>query len=140
MKDELKQEAIKRLEILKLDSTIINDFKDNNKVYVSKVKENGTEFIFDSEVMDMIKLFEQEKTIKIYHLIIFKKQMYMLAIHKHKEEWKKEKLYLKKGWATVVLFDTPKEGVVEFIARDVGIEVSNGKIKRLVIWKTKSEK
>ena len=47
MKDELKQEAIKRLEILKLDSTVINDFKDNNKVYVSKVKENGTEFIFD---------------------------------------------------------------------------------------------
>ena len=47
--------------------------------------------------MDMIKIFEQEKTIKIYHVIIFKQQMYMLAIHKHKEEWKKEKLYLKKG-------------------------------------------
>ena len=70
MKDELKQEAIKRLEILKLDSTVINDFKDNNKVYVSKIKETGTEIIFDSEVMDMIKIFEQEKTIKIYHVII----------------------------------------------------------------------
>ena len=46
------------------------------------------------------------------------------------------KVILKKGWATVVLFDTPKEGVVELIARDVGIEVNNGKIKRLVIWKT----
>ncbi len=136
MKDELKQEAIKRLEILKLDSKIIKDFKDNNKVYVSKIKETGTEIIFDSKIVDMIKIFEQEKTIKIYHVVIFDSQMYMLAIHKHKEEWKKEKLYLKKGWVTVVLFDTSKEGVIEFIARDVGIEVENGKIKRLVTWKT----
>ncbi len=136
MKDELKQEAIKRLEILKLDSKIIKDFKDNNKVYVSKVKETGTEIIFDGKIVDMIKIFEQEKTIKIYHVVIFDSQMYMLAIHKHKEEWKKEKLYLKKGWVTVVLFDTSKEGVIEFIARDVGIEVENGKIKRLVTWKT----
>lgn len=136
MKDELKQEAIKRLEILKLDSKIIKDFKDNNKVYVSKIKETGTEIIFDSKIVDMIKMFEQEKTIKIYHVVIFDSQMYMLAIHKHKEEWKKEKLYLKKGWVTVVLFDTSKEGVIEFIARDVGIEVENGKIKRLVTWKT----
>ena len=136
MKDELKQEAIKRLEILKLDSKIIKDFKDNNKVYVSKIKETGTEIICDSKIVDMIKIFEQEKTIKIYHVVIFDSQMYMLAIHKHKEEWKKEKLYLKKGWVTVVLFDTSKEGVIEFIARDVGIEVENGKIKRLVTWKT----
>lgn len=136
MKDELKQEAIKRLEILKLDSKIIKDFKDNNKVYVSKIKETGTEIIFDSKIVDMIKIFEQEKTIKIYHVVIFDSQMYILAIHKHKEEWKKEKLYLKKGWVTVVLFDTSKEGVIEFIARDVGIEVENGKIKRLVTWKT----
>lgn len=136
MKDELKQEAIKRLEILKLDYKIIKDFKDNNKVYVSKIKETGTEIIFDSKIVDMIKIFEQEKTIKIYHVVIFDSQMYMLAIHKHKEEWKKEKLYLKKGWVTVVLFDTSKEGVIEFIARDVGIEVENGKIKRLVTWKT----
>lgn len=136
MKDELKQEAIKRLEILKLDSKIIKDFKDNNKVYVSKIKETGTEIIFDSKIVDMIKIFEQEKTIKIYHVVIFDSQMYMLAIHKHKEEWKKEKLYLKKGWVTVILFDTSKEGVIEFIARDVGIEVENGKIKRLVTWKT----
>lgn len=136
MKDELKQEAIKRLEILKLDSKIIKDFKDNNKVYVSKVKETGTEIIFDNKIVDMIKIFEQEKTIKIYHVVIFDSQMYMLAIHKHKEEWKKEKLYLKKGWVTVILFDTSKEGVIEFIARDVGIEVENGKIKRLVTWKT----
>ena len=77
MKDELKQEAIKRLEILKLDSTVINDFKDNNKVYVSKVKENGTEFIFDSEVMDMIKIFDQEKTIKIYHVILYGNDLYV---------------------------------------------------------------
>lgn len=136
MKDELKQEAIKRLEILKLDSKIIKDFKDNNKVYVSKIKETGTEIIFDSKIVDMIKIFEQEKTIKIYHVVIFDSQMYMLAIHKHKEEWKKEKLYLKKGWVTVVLFYTSKEGVIEFIARDVGIEVENGKIKRLVTWQT----
>ena len=34
MKDELKQEAIKRLEILKLDSTVINDFKEIGRAHV----------------------------------------------------------------------------------------------------------
>ena len=133
MKDELKQEAIKRLEILKLDSTIINDFKDNNKVYVSKVKENGTEFIFDSEVMDMIKIFEQEKTTKIYHVLLYKNDIYMLSVHTHKETWKYENAELKKGFVTAVICDIIDNGIIGLIAKDIGIETEAGKIKKVVL-------
>lgn len=133
MEEELKQEAIKRLEILKLDSKIIQEFKADDKVYVSKIENGTTEFKYDNEIMDLIKMFEEKRTIKIYHVIIFDKQMYMFAIHKHKEIWQKEKADLKKGWATVVLCDTPTEGAIEFISRDVGIETEEGKITRLVM-------
>ena len=63
--EELKKEAIERLRIIGLDSQIIKEFAENNKVYVTRINDKGTEFIFDSEVMDMIKIFEKEKTIKI---------------------------------------------------------------------------
>ncbi len=137
--EELKQEAIKRLEILKLDSKIIQEFKADDKVYVSKIENGTTEVKYDNEIMDLIKMFEEKRTIKIYHVIIFDKQMYMFAIHKHKEILQKEKADLKRGWATLVLCDTPTEGAIEFISRDVGIETEEGKIKRVVICTTKSE-
>lgn len=139
MEEEIKQECIKRLQILKLDSKIINEFKNNNKVYVSKINNDTTEVIFDEDIMKIIKTFEEKKTIKIYHVVIFESQIYMFAIHKHKEIWEKEKSDLKRGWVTTVSCDTPTEGVLTFISRDMGIEVKNGKIKRLIICTTKSE-
>ena len=72
--------------------------------------------------------------------MICDKQMYMFAIHRHQEVWQEEKSNLKRGWATVVLCDTPKEGEIVFIEKDIGIGTEEGKIKRVVTWKTKSEK
>lgn len=139
-KDEMKQECIKRMQLLKLDSKIINEFKDNDKVYVSKISNGTAEVLIDNDIMKIIKKFEEKQTIKIYHVVIFDSQMYMFAIHTHQEIWHKEKSDLKRGWVTVVSCDIPTEGVLEFISRDVGIDVENGKIKRLVICTTKSEK
>lgn len=133
--EELKMECIKRLEILNLDSKIIKDFKDNDKVYVSKINDKGTEVIQDNNIMDIIKNFEEKKTIKIYHVIIFEHQMYMLAVHSHKEMWKQERAYLRKGWTTIVSFDVAN-GIIAFNSRDVGILTENGRIKRVVMWKT----
>jgi len=139
LKDELKQEAIKRLEILKLDSKVIKEFKEKDKVYVSKLENTATEVILDEGIMNLIKMFEDKKTIKIYHVVIFDKQMYMFAIHTHEEIWQKEKADLKRGWVTVVSCDTPTKGVIVFVSKDIRIETDEGKIKRVVIWTTKSE-
>ena len=133
--EELKQEAIERLRIIGLDSQIIKEFAENNKVYVTRINDKGTEFIFDSEVMDMIKIFEKEKTIKIYHVIIYENDLYILSVHKHKENWNKEKVELKRGFVTIVLCNIIDGGIVELIARDIGIEIETGKIQRVVYGK-----
>ncbi len=133
--EELKQEAIERLRIIGLDSQIIKEFAENNKVYVTRINDKGTEFIFDSKIMDMIKIFEKEKTIKIYHVIIYENDLYILSVHKHKENWNKEKVELKRGFVTIVLCNIIDGGIVELIARDIGIEIEIGKIQRVVYGK-----
>lgn len=130
--EELKKEAIERLRIIGLDSKIIKEFAENNKVYVTRINDKGTEFIFDSKIMDMIKIFEKEKTIKIYHVIIYENDLYILSVHKHKENWNKEKVELKRGFVTIVLCNIIDGGIVELIARDIGIEIETGKIQRVV--------
>lgn len=133
--EELKQEAIERLRIIGLDFKIIKEFAENNKVYVTRINDKGTEFIFDSKIMDMIKIFEKEKTIKIYHVIIYENDLYILSVHKHKENWNKEKVELKRGFVTIVLCNIIDGGIVELIARDIGIEIETGKIQRVVYGK-----
>lgn len=133
--EELKKEAIERLRIIGLDSQIIKEFAENNKVYVTRINDKGTEFIFDSKIMDMIKIFEKEKTIKIYHVIIYENDLYILSVHKHKENWNKEKVELKRGFVTIVLCNIIDGGIVELIARDIGIEIETGKIQRVVYGK-----
>lgn len=133
--EELKKEAIERLRIIGLDSKIIKEFAENNKVYVTRINDKGTEFIFDSKIMDMLKIFEKEKTIKIYHVIIYENDLYILSVHKHKENWNKEKVELKRGFVTIVLCNIIDGGIVELIARDIGIEIETGKIQRVVYGK-----
>ncbi len=133
--EELKKEAIERLRIIGLDFKIIKEFAENNKVYVTRINDKGTEFIFDSKIMDMIKIFEKEKTIKIYHVIIYENDLYILSVHKHKENWNKEKVELKRGFVTIVLCNIIDGGIVELIARDIGIEIETGKIQRVVYGK-----
>lgn len=127
--EDLKQECIERLQILKLDSKIIKEFKENDKVYVSKIENGTTEVKYDNEIMDLIKMLEQKETIKIYHVIIFDSTMYFLVIHTHQEEWQKEKSDLKRGFIEIVI----TKSVIEFTSRNAGIETENGKIKRVVL-------
>ena len=124
--EELKQEAIKRLEILKLDSKVINEFKENDNVYVSKVENAATEVILDKEIIDLIKMFEQKKTIKIYHVIINQDNIYMLSVHTNKEIWEEEKSDLKRGFTVIVSYDIIHKGIAGYTAKEAGIETENG--------------
>lgn len=140
MEEELKQECIKRLKILKLDFKIINEFKDNDKVYVSKIKDGATEVIFDNDIIDLIKMFEEKQTIKIYHVIVDEDNIYMLSVHTNKEIWKEEKADLKKGFTAIVSCDIIHKGIVSFTATEAGIEIENGRIKRVIISTTGGRK
>lgn len=136
MEQELKQECIKRLKILKLDSKIINEFKENYKVYVSKIKDGAAEVIFDNDIIELIKMFEEKQTIKIYHVIINKGNIYMLSVHTDKKVWKEERADLKRGFTAIVSCDIIHKGIVSFTATEAGIEIENGRIKRVIISTT----
>lgn len=129
----LKQECIKRLEILKLDTKVINEFKENNRVYLSKINKDTTDVIFDNKIMALIESLESKKTIKIYHIILFENKIYLLSVHTHKEIWGEEKKDLKRGFTVIVLCDATAKIIMEFVAKDAGIEVEGGKIKRVVM-------
>lgn len=93
--EELKEECIKRLKILKLDDYIINDFKDNNKVYATIIDGDIIEVTEDNKVFELMKSFEKNKQGKIYHIISiegqFRNAVYILYVNNNtKDEWNLE--------------------------------------------------
>lgn len=145
MEEEIKQECIKRLEILKLDSNVINEFKNNNKVYVSKINNSVAEVIFDDDIINLTKFIEQKKTLKIYHIITMDNKFYILCVHNHKDTWKKEKSELKRGFAEVISFKVVtvselKDMIEKYKVEDIGIKMENEKMIKIIECKKGNRK
>ena len=130
--EELKQECIERLKILGLDSKIINDFVNDEKVYISSIDGDimeATKYDFVSELM---KNFEQTKKVKVYHIISIEREMrstvHILYVSQERSNWKSEKEDLKNGYTEVHTL----EEVRVLANRNIGIDVENGKIIKVV--------
>lgn len=135
-KEELIKECIKRLSILKLDKNIINEFEKNNKVYLSKIKTDITEVIANDEVNKLVELLEKDSTVKIYHIIRLNNKFFILCIHSHSNVWKEERTQLKRGFAEVLVGTLKDKALGQYEVKDIGIDVKNAKIKRVIEWKT----
>lgn len=129
--DDLKQECIERLKILKLDEKIINDFIDDDNVYATVMNGNVLEVTKYNIVSKLMKSFEQNKQVKVYHIVSieeeFKTLVYILFVGNNKDEWKAEKGDLKRGFAEVSAF----EEIRKYDNRHIGIEVKDGKVIRV---------
>lgn len=130
--EEIKKECIERLNILGLDSKIINDFVNDEKVYISSIDGDimeATKYDFVSELM---KNFEQTKKVKVYHIISIEREMrstvHILYVSQEKSNWKSEKEDLKNGYTEVHTL----EEVRVLANRNIGIDVKNGKITKVV--------
>lgn len=80
-----------------------------------------------------MKSFEKNKQGKIYHIISiegqFRSAVYILYVNSNtKDEWKLEQEDLKRGFAEVSSF----EEIIKYDNRHIGIEVNDGKIKKVV--------
>ena len=129
----LKEEFIKRLKILKLNNQIIDDFKNNDKVYATIIDGDTIEVTEHNKVYELMKSFEKNKQGKIYHIISiegqFRSAVYILYVNSNtKDEWKLEQEDLKRGFAEVSSF----EEIIKYDNRHIGIEVNDGKIKKVV--------
>lgn len=131
--EELKEECIKRLKILKLNNQIINDFKNDNKVYATIIDGDTIEVTEDNKVYKLMKSFEKNKQGKIYHIISveeqFRSAVYILYVNTNKkDEWKLEQEDLTRGFAEVSSF----EEIIKYDNRHIGITVDDGRIKKVV--------
>lgn len=124
---ELKDEAIKRMELLKLKSVAIQAFKDINTVYVSNL--GGDLTITNIEQKELIEELEEDKNILIYHLIHQTTQnrdvLYCLFVDSNKENWKADKEDLVKQFAVTICCTKIKS------INEIGVWVNNGQIKEI---------
>ena len=124
---ELKDEAIKRMELLKLKSVAIQAFKDINTVYVSNLSGNLT--ITNIEQKELIEELEEDKNILIYHLIHQTTQnrdvLYCLFVDSNKENWKADKEDLVKQFAVTICCTKIRS------INEIGVWVDDGQIKEI---------
>lgn len=123
----MKLEAIERIKILKLNKQVINDFIANDTIYVSNIK--GSLQKANEEQMKLVKQYEEERQIKIYHIIHHKKyskdSLYLQYVDNVKEHWKIEKRDIDLGFDDVICCRMSKElgevkvetreGIINFI-------------------------
>lgn len=129
--EEIKKECIERLKILGLDSKIINDFEKEEKVYISVIDGDILEATQYDYVLNLIKSFEKNWNVKIYHIISIERKMrdtvHVLYVNKNKSKWKSEKEDLKNGYTQAHTSET----IRAFIHNDINIKTQDGKITEI---------
>ena len=127
---ELKQECIKRLEILKFDEKVIEDFKVKDKLYATNISNRKLVDTAYNEIMQGIKAFEKTNNIKIYHIVNIETNnnivVYLLYVKRNKKEWKNERVDLKNGFAEVYSYEENR------IFKHIGIETVSGQVVKVV--------
>lgn len=129
--DELKNECIKRMKILKLNHKLINDYETDEKIYVTDLANNNVSDVTSyQEIRNLVQYFEQIKKIKIYHIIHIEQKnvdkTYLLYVSRNSNEWKAVKNDIKNGFVEVYSY----EEIRDF--KTIGVETSGGKILRVV--------
>ena len=125
----MKQEAIERMEILKIQKRAIKEFKEQSKLNKSEGKLGKLYYLNEQEI-ELVKEYERESNALIYHIIHTISNLgetyELLFVAKEKDDWKDEKMDLKRGFATakviVVNYKLDSEiGVIGFETRNGGI-------------------
>lgn len=117
-REEKINEAVARMEQLKMSKNCINAFK-NGKVWLSErgmlyevSKEN------EQDVLDKIKQIENEYELTVYHLIHslteFGELYSMLYVSNHKSEWKDDRIDLGDGCPMSYVWNKTDEWCSEF--------------------------
>lgn len=87
---EVKQECLKRLEILKFNEKVIEDFKDKDKLYATNISNRKLVDTTYNEIIQGIKIFEKTNNVKIYHIVNIEKNnnivIYLLYVKRNKRE------------------------------------------------------
>ena len=127
---ELKQECIKRLEILKFDEKVIEDFKSKDKLYATNISNRKLVDTTYNEIIQAIKIFEKTNNVKIYHIVNIETDnnmvVYLLYVKRNKKEWKNEREDLRNGFAEAYSYEENR------IFKHIGIATEAGQVVKVV--------
>ena len=91
--EEKRAEAIRRMEMLRLYKTVIQEFKDSGKLNTSMG--NGALYWADDEAMRIVKDFEKKHNAIVYHLIRnetgFGRVLSILYVSDQSDEWEMDR-------------------------------------------------
>lgn len=101
-REEMIQEAIKRMKLLKLHQNVIKEFKEEQRLNKSDLNK-GILYWLNEEEQKMIEKLEKKYKFMTYHIIHSYSNLgetyEILFIKDNKEEWKAEMEDLKNGYA-----------------------------------------
>lgn len=128
LNEAMRQECLNRLAILNLGHTVIEDFSQKNKVFVSTIGNDTLEEATSTNIQT-IKILEETGKTKIYHIVHLLiengyRDYYLYVKASNQDEWKNEQKDLYNGFAEAVI----DEHTV--LSRAVGIECEDGIIKQ----------
>ena len=124
LKEKQKNEAIKRMQLLRMSDTVIKEFRDNNKL---KISDNmWSMHDLDQEQLKMVQEFEAENDSVVYHMIFQQTtigDMYsFLFVSKYIDEWEMDTDDLKYGQTLAYVVNKTYSESSEF--GKIGIEVT----------------
>ena len=131
-KEEMRQEALTRLNILKLAPFVAMEFESKGKIYKSDV--NAVIAALSEEEKQMVQEFEEKEGILVYHILYTDMGMYghqysFFCVSKYKQDWEDEHECLRIKSPVVYVKNSSYDDCSEF--GTIGIDVHNGAILRL---------
>lgn len=127
--EEMKQEAIKRMNIIQLFPTIIKEFEKDNIVNLS---DRGYLYWLTDEQKEYVSDFEQKNEVIVYHIIQsytnLGEMLTFLFVSKDKDEWEYDENDLKEGYPFAYVKNLNDDNCSEF--GSVGIEYRYGGLIR----------
>lgn len=129
-REQMLEEAIKRMNILDMMENPIKDLKEDGVVNLSEG--GGYLYWLDDEQKKMVEKFEKEKGGLVYHVIRSLTnigEMYALMyVSQYEEEWDDDKEDLENGSALVYVVNVTMPDCSEF--GSIGVQPSIGGVKR----------
>lgn len=127
--EEQKQEAITRLQSLKLHPNVLREFKEG---MVNQSESIGILFWVDEKIKATIDEFEKEHNAIVYHVIFTPTQIGKLYsffyVSNSKDEWEDDRKELKDGYPIVYVYNMDDDYCSEF--GSIGFRAANGGLVR----------
>ncbi len=131
-KERMKEEAIRRLKMLRVHPNVIRDFVEENKLNYS---ENGILFWVDNnrEWADRVSKWQEKSECMVYHVIYNRTKsgefLTLLFVSKYEEDWEIETKGLKEGFPEAYVINLDDDFCSEM--GTVGIAMRYGGVVRI---------